>query len=126
MMKYIHFGRGFGHTEAMLNGARNTPGVAIVAHNRRFAEYLAKQCPDAIPISISNLERLRGIQCPILIDNCALEHLQMEWKESIDKMASDLAEANVCRNNQARRLATYENTWFYRIWRRFNRQTFDE
>ena len=71
----INFARGVGHTQALLNGAKNTPGVVIIAHNQRFANELALQCTNAIGIGLDQLDRIRGRRNPILIDHFALDML---------------------------------------------------
>ena len=73
--RYIHFGRGLGHTQAMLNGAKNADNVVIVAHTQRFADDLAKQCKNARGVGLDRTERLRGLHLPILVDHWAIEIL---------------------------------------------------
>ena len=83
---YINFGRGFGHTQAMLNGAKNTDNVVIVAHTQRWADELAKQCKNARGVGLDNTERLLGLQLPILMDHYAIEILLGERDRYIAKL----------------------------------------
>ena len=76
--RHIHFGRGFGHTQAMLDGAKNTDGVVIVAHTQILADQLAAQCKDARGVGLDNLHRIRGLRCPIVLDHTAIMLIKAE------------------------------------------------
>ena len=88
--RYIHFGRGFGHTQAMLNGAKNTDSVVIVAHTQQFADELAKQCKNARGIGLDRTERLLGSRLPILIDHHAIEIMLGERERYIAKLEAEI------------------------------------
>ena len=76
--RHIHFGRGFGHTQAMLNGAKNIEGVVIIAHTQVLADQLAAQCKGARGVGLDNLHRLRGLRCPIVLDHTAITLIKAE------------------------------------------------
>ena len=82
----IYFGRGFGHTQAMLNGAKNTDNVLIVAHTQQFADYLAKQCKNARGVGLDRTERLLGSHLPIVVDHYAIEILIGERERRIAQL----------------------------------------
>ena len=92
-LRYVHFGRGFGHTQAMLNGAKNADNVVIVAHTQRFADYLAEQCKNARGVGLDRTERLRGLHLPILVDHYAVEFMLGESESHITHLEGLLAEA---------------------------------
>ena len=84
-MHNIHWARGVGHTKALLEGAKNVDGVIIVAHTKRFADELARQCRDAIGIGIENLQYLVGQHRPIVIDHLAIEILLNERDKEMER-----------------------------------------
>ena len=84
--RYIHFGRGLGHTQAMLNGAKNADNVVIVAHTQQFADDLAKQCKNARGVGLDRTERLLGSHLPIVVDHYAIEILLGERERRISKL----------------------------------------
>jgi len=97
----LRFVRGAGNTTAMLNGAKNTSGVMIVAHRQDFARELAAQCDNAIPVSLYDVERrMFGFAGPVLIDHHALDMVFTMWEryvsdleEKITKLEDELARA---------------------------------
>jgi len=85
----IYFGRGFGHTQAMLNGAKNADNVVIVAHTQQFADYLAKQCKNARGVGLDRTERLLGSHLPIVVDHYAFEILLGERERRIAQLEAE-------------------------------------
>lgn len=81
----IYFGRGFGHTKAMLEGAKHYDGdVIIVAHNQTLAQKLAKECGNHVTgIGLDQTDRLLGLRMPILVDHQALQILLWEREKKI-------------------------------------------
>jgi hypothetical protein len=80
--------RGVGHTYAMLNGAKNTnQGVVVIAATSPEATRLKMQIGDkAVVVSLNNLESLRGLRKPVVIEHTALEMLFIEAIREIDRL----------------------------------------
>lgn len=93
-MRTIDFGRGFGHTQAMLNGAKNTDGVIIIAHTQQYADELAVQCKNAVGVGLNNQDRIRGRQAPILVDHRAIEVL-LEYKTHYENLRHAIKELGI-------------------------------
>lgn len=73
LIRYYDVTRQVGHTMAMLDGAKNTKGVIVVAHTMNHATDLAKQCPSATPVGLDGSEKkLKGRREPLLLDNSAV------------------------------------------------------
>lgn len=73
LMRYYDVTRQVGHATAMLNGAKNTTGVVIVAHTMNHATDLAEQCPNATPVGLDEVgKKLEGKKEPLLLDNSAV------------------------------------------------------
>ena len=75
LLGYLQSNRRLGHTTALLEGAKNTDGIIIIAHTKSFADSLAQRCKNARGVSLHNLISLRGLRAPILVDNFALQIL---------------------------------------------------
>jgi len=98
--------RQVGHTTAMLEGAKNTDGIIILAHNMDFARQLAKQCPDAIPISWQEdgLLSLRGMRRPLLIDNAAIWSILSEAAKEIQSLQAEIMKLKELGNKRRKAL----------------------
>jgi hypothetical protein len=69
---YYESTRGVGHTTAMLEGAKNTGGVIIMAVTRYIAEMFTATCESAKAISWREVDRLTEMGAPLAIDNSAM------------------------------------------------------
>ena len=87
--------RGVGHTRALIEGAKHTKGVVIVAYSQKYADELARRCDDASGIGLDSLDRLRGRVAPVLFDHHAIESLVIDmgslW-ETLVKTRRELAD----------------------------------
>lgn len=82
--------RGVGHTTLMMMGAKNYDRpFSLVGHTMSFAAFLRQESNNiyAIPISIYEMDRLRGMLRPTIIDHTAI--LQM-----VEQLRGDLAHVN--------------------------------
>lgn len=87
LVQYYRLTRQVGHTTAMLNGAKNAVRTIILAHDMNFATFLAKQCPNVVPISLGGIMKLRGRRKPLLIDNAAMAQI-------LDGLLKEISELN--------------------------------
>lgn len=90
---YYQHTRQVGHTTAMIEGAKNTEGVIILAHDMKYAKKLARQCSKgATPVSLGSLEhRLRDHCRPLLIDNSAMWWLLQDAIKEIKELRFKVA-----------------------------------
>jgi len=74
LLEYYYISRGVGHTRAMIEGAKDTDGVIILAHEHRYAVSLARGCKNATPLAWFGYgaDTLCGQRKPLLIDNGAM------------------------------------------------------
>lgn len=79
-------GRGFGRTEAILNGAKTVEGCVVVAANEMQAAQMRKRAPEVKVISLQAAERLRGSASAILFDHQAYWEA---YKEGIKEAKED-------------------------------------
>jgi len=81
---YYFVRRQVGHTSAMLNGARSDKNIIVVIANKTQKNYI--ELPKEQMITLAELERLRGLKNPLLIDHYALQVMFSEMnKELHDK-----------------------------------------
>lgn len=81
-------GRAFGRTEAMLKGAENTPGCVVVCANSVHRKDIERRSPGIKTISLDDVDKLRGLHCPIVFDHFALQYLWgLREKEAESAMA---------------------------------------
>ena len=112
--RYMRFGRGFGHTQAMLNGAKNTDNVVIVAHTQRFADELAKQCKNARGVGLDRTDMLRGLRLPFLVDHYAIEILLGEQDQRIAQLEEEIAlKADYIKRLEAENAVLIKRLWDY-------------
>lgn len=81
LLDYFNSNRGIGHTKTELEGINNSDDAILIVHNREFGKYL--KLPDTKYLSINELEKLRGIKKPIIIDHFALEQLLNEYRSQL-------------------------------------------
>ena len=86
-ISYISHGRGYGHTEAMIKGAENVEGCLVVVANHNQREQLEQRLPKARIITMDELDHMRGLSAPMIIDHfalqCMFEDLEKEHTERI-------------------------------------------
>jgi hypothetical protein len=70
LYRYYFSTRGVGHTYTMLNGVVSNPKVKVVTANIAHAKTLGLKREQVI--TLDNLERLRGTNCPLVFDNYTL------------------------------------------------------
>ena len=80
-----------GHTTAMLRGANNVDGCCILVDSHRMGEYLKKQSPNIIPVTLDSHD-LRGRKSPLLLDNGVIGSLLSESINEINRLESKVAE----------------------------------
>ena len=82
-------GRGCGKTEAMLKGAENVDCIVVCATHAQ-EQQLKQRAPKIKTVSLDNLDRLRGLHNPIVMDHFALEILLREMEREKREEESDL------------------------------------
>ena len=100
---YYSATRQIGHTTAMLEGAKNTATVIILAHDMKYARDLARRCGrerGVVPISLHSLPHgLRGHHKPLLIDNSAMWWLLRDAIKEIESHRRENALIKALRSN---------------------------
>ena len=92
-------GRGCGKTEAMLKGAENVDCIVVCATHAQ-EQQLKQRAPKIETISLENLDRLRGLRVPIVIDHYALEILWQELeKERLSDEYAEKMKVGILHNN---------------------------
>lgn len=84
-VEYMSHGRGYGHTEAMIKGAEGVDNSIIVAVTKQQAREFQRRLPKALCITIDELDKLRGLRRPMLIDHYALQSMlsELEHEHSV-------------------------------------------
>ena len=93
LLHYYTSTRQIGHTTALLNGARMTHNVVILAHTQQHADHLVTQC--------YSMARARawygladhtfmGLRAPLLIDNSAMLHILSDATREIESLRAAL------------------------------------
>lgn len=84
---YYFMRRRVGHTTAMLNGARSDKNIIVVIAHKAQERYI--DLPKEQMVTLGELERLRGLKNPLLIDHHALQimfselNIELHDKEEI-------------------------------------------
>lgn len=73
---YYFVRRRVGHTSAMLNGARSDKNIIVIISHKAQKDYI--ELPKEQMITLAELERLRGLKKPLLIDHLALQTIFSE------------------------------------------------
>ena len=97
ILGYYVTGRGSGHTDAMIDGARNSGDVLVVVANHECVDYIKHELPNARVISYdADVGRhLAGHHLPLLFDNFAIIRMLSELLDEIrlsKERADELAE----------------------------------
>ena len=88
---YYFMRRQVGHTTAMLNGARSDKNIMVVVAHKGQMDYI--ELPRKQMITLAELERLRGLKRPLLIDHFALQTIFSELNIELnakDEIIKDL------------------------------------
>jgi hypothetical protein len=89
---YFDTRRGCGHTFAMMNGVVNTdPSPVILVHSASYAQDLQKFSPKRMlrTVSWDGLERLKGLNSALVIDNAAMSNILGDALEEIRKLRAE-------------------------------------
>jgi hypothetical protein len=92
-INYYHATRGVGHTHAALDGALNVDRARIVTHNLSFGRTLMRgvKGPERT-LSYNRTENLRGLNVPVIWDNCALIDLFIRSARRIEGLKTEIEE----------------------------------
>lgn len=82
---YYRSNNAVGHTQAMLKGATNTPGVCVLTVLKS-----KKVNPSASNVSLRGLQGLRGRRSPLLIDHQVLQFLLEDAFLEIERLEEEL------------------------------------
>lgn len=88
---YFLVNRGVGHTNAVLEGAKNVPNATILTLDRRTQDDLGDAAPNSLSIALHKLDYLRGMNNPLVIDNGALTYIFSAAVEEIERLEGELA-----------------------------------
>lgn len=87
---HYRFHRGVGNTSLLIEGSRHFSGEHFVlAHNIDTAKRICKET-GGTPISLDNLDRLRGTTFPIIIDNSALQFLFHDVSNEMARLRNEV------------------------------------
>lgn len=93
LVDYYFIRRRVGHTSAMLNGARSDKNIIVVVAHKAQMNYI--ELPKEQMITIGELDRLRGLKKPVLIDHLALQTMFYELNKELndkDEIIKELLE----------------------------------
>ena len=79
---YYFVRRRVGHTSAMLNGARSDKNIIVVVAHKAQKNYI--DLPKEQMITIAELDKLRGLKKPALIDHHALQIMFYELNKELN------------------------------------------
>jgi hypothetical protein len=87
LYQYYFSIRGVGHTYTMLNGVVSNPKAKVVTVNIAHAKALGLKGEQVI--TLDNLDRLRGNNCPLVFDNYTLMCLLGEALGEINRLEDE-------------------------------------
>jgi hypothetical protein len=90
LYRYYFSTRGVGHTYTMLNGVVSNPKVKVVTANVAHAKTLGLKREQVI--TLDNLDRLRGNNCPLVFDNYTLMCLLNDTLCEINRLEKEKEE----------------------------------
>jgi len=79
---YYFMRRRVGHTSAMLNGARSDKNIIVVVAHKAQMNYI--ELPKEQMITIGELDKLRGLKKPVLVDHLALQTMFYELNKELN------------------------------------------
>lgn len=82
LVDYYFTRRQVGHTSAMLNGARSDKNIIVVVSNKTQKDYI--ELPKEQMITIAELDKLKGLKKPVLIDHYALQVMFWELNKELN------------------------------------------
>lgn len=91
LVDYYFVRRRVGHTSAMLNGARSDKNIVVVVAHKAQINYI--ELPKEQMITLGELDKLKGLKKPVLIDHYALQIMFHELNKELnnkDEQIKDL------------------------------------
>jgi hypothetical protein len=82
-------GRAYGRTEAMIKGAENVKDAIIIAASEAQAKHIRQRTKTAV-FSLQDLEKLKGLHNPIVIDHFAMQVLWDEREEEFKRQLTEI------------------------------------
>lgn len=92
ILEYYYANKAVGHTNAMLNGARNTEDVLVMAATHRQTEYFGIPKDRSVTLQTVHDGKLKGFHKPLLIDHHTVWLILNGLMEDIDKLEAKVKE----------------------------------
>ncbi len=87
---YFDTRRGRGHTFAMVNGVANTENVTVIVHSQNYGKDIQRMCQKRINlVSWDNLDKLRGSNNALVIDNAAMSQILGDALEMLRELRAE-------------------------------------
>ena len=107
---YYSVRRRVGHTTAMLNGAMSDKNIIVIVAHKAQKDHI--ELPKEQMVTLGELERLRGLKKPVLIDHYALQIIFSELNKELhakDEIIKDLeSEVKYIKNYRPPQLSLWE------------------
>jgi len=79
-----------GHTFAMVNGIANTENVLVLVHSQNYGKDIQRMCQKKITfVSWDNLDRLKGSNNALVIDNAAMSQILGDALEMLRELRAE-------------------------------------
>ena len=89
---YLSTRRQIGHTRSIMVGLNNVDTCFLLVSNRRQRDYIEGiKKSHIIPVSLDEIDKLRGVSYPLAVDAWALQNIIWEFNIALDELREENA-----------------------------------